>query len=109
MGLIGMLVVALIGIFIPWGNTGEMIFSGAGVLLFSLFAMFDIQRLRYSPEDEYINAAINLYLDLFNLFIYILRFTGAVSREYLDFCTRNTKICLLDGEFKRHRTPIESA
>lgn len=79
--LIGLIIVGILGIFLPWGNTGEMIYSGIGVLVFSLFAMVDINRLAYYPEDQYINAAMALYLDIFNLFIMILRLTGAFSRD----------------------------
>ncbi|KAJ8302116.1 hypothetical protein KUTeg_021103 [Tegillarca granosa] len=51
--------------------------SVGGALLFSLFIIFDTHMLMHklSPE-EYIVAAINLYLDILNLFIYILRLVG---------------------------------
>lgn len=71
--LIGLIVVSIIGIFVPWGSTFEMIFSGIGVLVFSGFAMYDFQRIKSFPEDRYIDAALHLYLDIFNLFIFILR------------------------------------
>ncbi len=71
--LIGMIIVGIIGIFIPWSSTFEMIYSGIGVLLFSGFAMYDFQRIKSFPEDRYIDAAMHLYLDIFNLFIFILR------------------------------------
>ena len=71
--LIGLIVVGIIGIFIPWSNTMEMIYSGAGVLIFSGFVVYDVNKLKYYPEDRYIDAALNLYLDIFNLFIFILR------------------------------------
>lgn len=80
-GLIGMIITAIIGIFIPWGNTGEMIYSGIGTLIFAAYAMVDIQRLKTYPADESMNAAIALYLDVFNLFVFILRLTGATSRD----------------------------
>ena len=79
--LIGMLITGLIGIFLPWSNTGEMIYSGFGVLVFSGYVLFDFNRLKNYPEDEYIMAAIQIYLDIFNLFTSILRLTGAISRE----------------------------
>ncbi|MEK9160114.1 MAG: Bax inhibitor-1/YccA family protein [Patescibacteria group bacterium] len=81
LGLIGMLITAIIGIFIPWGNTGEMIYSGIGILIFAGYAMVDIQRLKTYPADESMNAAMALYLDIFNLFVFILRLTGATSRD----------------------------
>jgi hypothetical protein len=71
--LIGMIIVGIIGIFIPWSSTFEMIYSGIGVLLFSGFTMYDFQRIKSFPEDRYIDAAMHLYLDIFNLFIFILR------------------------------------
>ncbi len=81
MSLIGLLVVGIGGIFFPWGNTMEMIVSGFGVLIFAAYAAVDINRLKHYPEDAYIQAAMQLYLDFFNLFIYILRLTGALSRD----------------------------
>ena len=81
MSLIGLLVVGIGGIFFPWGNNMEMLVSGFGVLIFAGYAAVDINRLKEYPEDEYIQAAMHLYLDFFNLFIYILRLTGAVSRN----------------------------
>lgn len=71
--LIGMIIIGVIGIFIPWGSTFEMLYSGIGVLLFSGYAMYDFQRIKKFPEDRYIDAALHLYLDLFNLFIFVLR------------------------------------
>lgn len=79
--LVGMIVVGLLGLFIPWGNNFEMIFSGIGVGLFSAYTMYDIQRLKAYPEDRYIDAALQLYLDIFNLFIFILRLVSGVSRR----------------------------
>jgi len=71
--LIGMLIVGIIGMFIPWGSTFEMVYSGIGVILFSGYAMYDFQKIKQYPEDGYIDAAMQLYLDIFNLFIFILR------------------------------------
>lgn len=77
LSLIGMIVVGILGIFIPWGSAGEMMYSGFGVVLFSGFTMYDFQRLKRYPENMYIEAALDLYLDIFNLFLYILRFINA--------------------------------
>lgn len=81
MSLIGMIIVSIVGIFLPWGNTFEMIFSGFGVVLFSGYIMYDIQKLKNYPENMYIDAALQLYLDIFNLFIYILRLMSAFNRR----------------------------
>jgi FtsH-binding integral membrane protein len=47
------------------------------VLLFSALLVFDTWRLRnvYGP-DEYVGASVNIYLDLLNMFMAILRITG---------------------------------
>lgn len=71
--LIGMIVTGVIGIFIPWGSTMEIIYSWFGVVLFAGYTMYDFQRLKKYPENMYIEAALHLYLDIFNLFLYILR------------------------------------
>ncbi len=53
----------------------------AGAILFSLFIIVDtqliVQRLGY---DDYIIAAIELYLDLLNLFLYLLKLLAASRR-----------------------------
>lgn len=81
MGLIGMIIVGVAGIFMPWSNNFEIVFSGIGVALFSAFTMYDFQKIRHYPEDRYIDAALALYLDIFNLFLYVLRFIMAMSRD----------------------------
>ncbi|XP_067007017.2 protein lifeguard 4 [Anabrus simplex] len=60
----------------------ELVISIAGAFLFSLFIIYDTQMLmqKLSPE-EYILATINLYLDIVNLFLYILRTLEAVRKH----------------------------
>ena len=78
--LIAIIITSVVGIFLPWGSTFEMVFSGIGIVIFSAYTMYDFQKLKHYPEDRYIDAALNLYLDFFNLFIFILRFMLA-SRD----------------------------
>lgn len=78
--LLGMIIVGLIGIFIPWGNTMELIYSWFGVILFTGYVMFDFQRLKKYPENMYMEAALALYLDIFNLFLFILRIMSSSRR-----------------------------
>lgn len=51
--------------------------AGVTVLLFSGLLIFDTWRLRnrYGP-DEYVGAAVQIYLDLLNMFMAILRILG---------------------------------
>ena len=57
-------------------------FGAAGALVFSLYLVYDTQlmlggkhKYALSPE-EYIFAALNLYLDIINLFLYLLSIFG---------------------------------
>jgi FtsH-binding integral membrane protein len=71
------------GIYVVYvGNILYLVYAGIGALIFSLYIVFDTQlmiggRHKYalSPE-EYIFAALNLYLDIVLLFIYILALFG---------------------------------
>ncbi|KAJ8915619.1 hypothetical protein NQ315_003403 [Exocentrus adspersus] len=60
----------------------EIAIGLGGALVFSLFIIFDTQLIMttLSPE-EYILATINLYMDIVNLFIYILRILQAANRQ----------------------------
>lgn len=53
----------------------ELCMAAGGACLFSLFIVYDTWRIMHhcSPE-EYIMACVDLYLDILNLFMYILRF-----------------------------------
>jgi FtsH-binding integral membrane protein len=79
-GLIGMLIVGLISLFFPMSSLMDSIYSFGGILLFTGFLMFDLQRVRYNAAQNEIEVALALYLDIFNLFLYILRFLDRGSR-----------------------------
>lgn len=78
-GLIGLIIVQVIGFFMPWGSMTEMVVSGFGVLLFAGYTAYEFQMLKSYPENRYVDAAIMLYLNIFNLFMFILRFMLAFS------------------------------
>lgn len=79
-GLCVLLLSGIIQLFVG-GNEFEFFLSLGGALLFSLFIVYDTQLLMktLSPE-EYVLATINLYMDIINLFIYILRAMEAARR-----------------------------
>lgn len=79
-GVLGMGLWALIGwgfvlFFLPNQSKGaELIYSGAGALIFSAYIVVDTQRiLKTTMLDEEVLATINLYMDLVNLFLFVLR------------------------------------
>lgn len=60
----------------------EFVLSIGGAVLFSLYIIFDVHMIMNKMNaEEYIMATINLYLDIINLFLYILRFLEAVRRH----------------------------
>ncbi|NXP80047.1 LFG4 protein, partial [Ramphastos sulfuratus] len=65
-----------------YNNTVELVFAAAGALLFCGFIIYDTHLLmqKLSPE-EYIVAAINLYLDIMNLFIHLLNLVQALNKK----------------------------
>lgn len=69
-----MLIWGFIQIFFHPGPVSQTIYCLLGAMLFSGYIVFDthllIQRL---DLDDYIWAAVSLYLDIINLFLYILR------------------------------------
>lgn len=80
--LIGLIIFGLLQVFIPALRSQgfEMIVSGVGIVTFSLFLSYDLQRLsRRAEGSSAFLLALSLYLDIYNLFLYILRFMMAVS------------------------------
>ncbi|XP_037498794.1 protein lifeguard 4 [Rhipicephalus sanguineus] len=84
-GLYAFLMVLLMGSLLQFFLTSshlEFVLSLGGAVLFSFFIIFDTHMLmhRVSPE-EYILATIELYLDIINLFLHILRIIGEARRN----------------------------
>ena len=61
---------------------GASAVAGATVLVFSGLLVFDTWRIRNSfGPDDYVLAAVNIYLDLLNLFTAILTLLGGSRRR----------------------------
>lgn len=60
----------------------ELVLASLGALLFCGFIIYDTHSLmhRLSPE-EYVIAAISLYMDIINLFLHLLKFLEAVNKK----------------------------
>lgn len=81
--LLGLIVLGLLQLFVPaLQTTGfELALSGSGVVLFALFTAYDIQRIQAMGRmgaNPFL-LGLSLYLDIFNLFLYILRFLSVLS------------------------------
>ena len=74
MGLMVLVMWSIIQMFFPiGGGLGRAVFSLLGALLFSGYILYDTSNImhRMGPDD-YIMASISLYLDIINLFLYLL-------------------------------------
>ncbi|XP_015119928.1 protein lifeguard 1 [Diachasma alloeum] len=84
--LVVLMLFGLIAIFIPGNKIVHLVYASLGALLFSFYLIYDTQMMlggkhKYSVSpEEYIFAALNLYLDVINIFMYILAIIGS-SRD----------------------------
>ena len=83
MGLIGLILASIVGIF--WQNDAlQFVIAVVGVLVFTGLTAWDAQRLKHMAvalPDGRVGAfavvgALSLYLDFINLFFFLLRFMG---------------------------------
>jgi len=77
-----MIVLGLSNYFFFESSTLQLAMSGMGVLLFSAFILYDTSTiLREYPSNEYIGAALTLYLDVFLLFQNLLMMFGMLGGD----------------------------
>jgi len=81
-GLIGLFFSSLFFCFIPM-KTAMVMRAGLGATLFSFYIVYDTQLIMGGQHkkhqfsiDEYVWAALNIYLDIINLFIKVLQLMG---------------------------------
>jgi len=81
-GLISMIVLGLSNYFFFQSPLLALGMSGMGVLLFSAFILYDTSNiLRDYPNNEFIAAALTLYLDVFLLFQHVLVLFGMLDED----------------------------
>ena len=81
MGLVAVIILGLSNLFFHSG-TMALALSGISVVLFSAFILYDTSAiLRTYPNDEYIAAALTLYLDVFLLFENLLAMFGMLNDD----------------------------
>ncbi|GLC43267.1 hypothetical protein PLESTB_001492300 [Pleodorina starrii] len=81
--LLALLSASLLNMFlrVAWLYVG---ICAAGVVLFSVYLVFDLQLLmgghKYAlSPDEYVMATLSLYLDIINIFLYLLQLLGQLQ------------------------------
>merc|ERR1719410_3014776 len=80
--LICFIIFGFIAAFFPASRTLNLVYASIGCIIFSLYIVYDTQLMvggshKYSlSPEEYVFASLNLYLDIINLFMYILAIFG---------------------------------
>lgn len=77
-GLLALILVGLVGLFFPMPAM-QLALAFMGVLIFSGYILYDTSRIIQGGETNYIMATIDLYLDILNLFLNLLRLVSAFS------------------------------
>lgn len=78
MVLVGQLLFSFFGVYTP--SWLEIAISGVGVVLFAGVSVVDFYVLPRTYNDEqYLSAALSMYLTYINLFIFILRLLIAIN------------------------------
>lgn len=82
----GMIVFGIILIFFP-SPFAQKLYAGMGAILFCMYIVYDTQLImggknhRYKfGLDDYVFAALNIYLDIIQLFLYLLKLFGERRR-----------------------------
>ncbi|XP_047993152.1 protein lifeguard 1-like isoform X1 [Leguminivora glycinivorella] len=82
---VALLILGICAIFIR-SNILQLVYGCIGALIFCMYLVYDTQLMmggkhKYSiSPEEYIFAALNLYLDIVNIFLYILMIISAASK-----------------------------
>jgi len=82
-GLIVLVIATLINFFVA-SAAASLWISAVGVLIFAGLLVFDTWRIMRSGQfgqDDYVFAAVQIYLDLLNMFLFILSLLGNRSRR----------------------------
>lgn len=81
-GFLILFIISIVAIFVR-NKILSIVYASIGAFLFSCYIIFDTQLMmggkhKYSLDpEEYIFAALNLYLDVINLFMFILNIIGS--------------------------------
>lgn len=78
--LLVLVVASIIAIFVH-STMLHLALSVAGALLFTVYLLVDISNVVTGRETNYISAALDVYLDMLNLLLNLLRIFGIVGRS----------------------------
>ena len=79
-GLILLIVASLAGLFFQIPAL-QLTISAIAVLIFSLYILYDVSNIIHGGETNYVMATVNLYLDIYNIFVSLLNLLMAFSGQ----------------------------
>lgn len=79
-GAVVLLIAAFLNIFLQL-PAFSLVFSVVVIMIFSGFILYDVQRVVRGGETNYITAALNIYLDVYNIFVSLLRLLSIFSGD----------------------------
>lgn len=79
--LLALIMAGVIALLFPDSRTFSLLYSSVAALLFSAYLVYDVQMIAGGRKhelgpDDYIPAALAVYLDILNIFLAILRLFG---------------------------------
>ena len=81
-GLVVVILAGLLNIFLIGSSAFAFAVAAATLLLFAGFVLYDTSNIiRRYPVNEYVQGALALYLDAFNIFLALIRILNAGSRR----------------------------
>mmetsp|Transcript_11351 Transcript_11351/g.25225 ORF Transcript_11351/g.25225 Transcript_11351/m.25225 type:complete len:249 (+) Transcript_11351:52-798(+) len=83
-GVIGLMLFGFVMMFVPHVPIVHKIYAGCGAILFSFFLVYDTQlivggkheRASSFSLDDYVLAALAIYMDIIQIFLYLLQLLG---------------------------------
>ena len=80
LGLVGLIIVGVIGIFIGMGHTFNLLYAIGGMVIFAGYFIFDFWRIANSENSDYnaVMYTMQVYLDFCNFLLSLLRFLTEV-------------------------------
>ena len=83
LGLFGMIIFGVIGIFIRMSRTTNIVYHLLGMLVFSGYFIFDFFRLGHTENtwEKAIQLTMSIYLDFLNFFLHLLQLYAATHHK----------------------------
>jgi len=79
-GLILLVVASLANLFLQIPAL-QLTLSAIAVLIFSAYILYDVSNIIHGGETNYVMATVNLYLDIYNIFVSLLNLLMAFSGQ----------------------------